>query len=51
MITYPLKDLELGGNEYDLYGVINHYGNINSGHYTCIIKKRDKEKNKDRWIM
>ena len=51
MITYPLKDLELGGNKYDLYGVINHYGNINSGHYTCIIKKRDKEKNKDRWIM
>ena len=42
MITYPLADLELKGEKYDLYGVINHYGGINSGHYTCIIKKKDK---------
>ena len=45
MITYPLYDLELRGKKYDLYGVINHYGSINSGHYTCIIKK------KDQWVM
>ena len=41
LITYPF-DLELGGENYSLYGVINHYGSINSGHYTCIIKKVDK---------
>ena len=51
MIAYPLYNLELEGNKYDLYGVINHYGSINSGHYTCIIKKKDKKKNKDRWVM
>ena len=45
MITYPLYDLELGGKKYDLFGIINHYGGINSGHYTCIIKKEK------RWIM
>ena len=46
MITYPLYDLELGGKKYDLYGVINHYGSINSGHYTAIIKNKAKE-----WIL
>ena len=45
MITYPLYDLELGGKKYDLYGVVNHYGSLSSGHYTAIIKK-----NKD-WIL
>ena len=43
MITYPLYDLELvdGNNKkiYDLYGVVNHYGNLRSGHYTAIVKK------------
>ena len=46
MITYPLYDLELEGKKYDLYGVINHYGSINSGHYTAIIKNKEK-----KWIM
>ena len=45
MITYPLYDLELGGKKYDLYGVVNHYGSLSSGHYTAIIKK-----NKD-WVL
>jgi hypothetical protein len=43
MITYPLYDLEIGNEKmkkmYDLYGIVNHYGSINSGHYTAIIKK------------
>ena len=50
MITYPLYDLEIGNDKikkkYDLYGVINHYGSIRGGHYTCIIKNKDKE-----WIL
>ncbi len=43
MITYPLYDLEIGNDKvkkkYDLYGIVNHYGSINSGHYTAFIKK------------
>jgi hypothetical protein len=46
MITYPLYDLDLEGKKYDLYGVINHYGSINSGHYTAIVKNKQKE-----WIL
>ena len=42
MILYPLYDLELGGKKYDLYGIINHYGVIDSGYCTCIIKKGKK---------
>ena len=47
MITYPLYNLEVGNDKvkkkYDLYGVVNHYGSINSGHYTAFIKNRNKE--------
>ena len=46
MITYPLYDLKLGDKSYDLYGVVNHYGSISSGHYTAIIKKDNKN-----WYM
>ena len=50
MITYPLYDLEMGNEtikkKYDLYGIINHYGSISGGHYTAIIKNKNKE-----WIM
>ena len=45
MITYPIE-LELENKKYELYGVINHYGEVNGGHYTAIIKNRAKE-----WIM
>ena len=45
MIGYTI-DLELENKKYELYGVINHYGSINSGHYTAIIKNREK-----KWIM
>ena len=43
MITYPLRDLEVGNKQYDLFGVINHYGSINSGHYTAIIKNKENK--------
>ena len=46
MITYPVYDLKLGDKCYDLYGVVNHYGSISSGHYTAIIKKDGKD-----WYM
>ena len=50
MITYPLYNLEIPNDKsktkYDLYGVINHYGSLNSGHYTCIIKNRQNE-----WVL
>ena len=39
-----LSDEELKGKKYNLYGVINHYGSINSGHYTSIIKYWSEQK-------
>ncbi len=27
--------LEIGSNKYGLFGIVNHMGEINSGHYTC----------------
>jgi len=42
LITYEIFDFELKDKKYDLFGVINHYGGINSGHYTCTIKQNDK---------
>lgn len=49
-VDYPLYDLDLSpflgsssnssssSSIYDLYGLINHYGSINGGHYTSLIK-------------
>ena len=45
MITYSLYNFELLNRKYDLYGVINHNGTFNSGHYNAIVKV------KDEWIM
>ena len=45
LITYPLYNFELKNKKYDLYGVVYHFGSINSGHYTCAIKY------KNRWVM
>ena len=45
LITYPIKDFELKNQKYDLFGVIYHYGSINSGHYICSIKHENK------WII
>ena len=46
MITYPLRDLEIGNDKvkktYDLYGVVNHFGSLEFGHYIAYIKKNDK---------
>ena len=49
-IKYPINNLDLSyyseNNEenkqkYDLYGVIEHYGEISEGHYTAICKVND----------
>ena len=45
LITYPLYNFKLKEKNYNLFGVIYHYGSINSGHYTCAIRKEK------RWIM
>ena len=54
-VSYPINDLDLGeyivGHEknnintkYDLYGVVQHFGSLNGGHYTAICK------NDNNWI-
>jgi ubiquitin C-terminal hydrolase len=42
MVNYPITDLDLSSllfektkQHYNLCGVINHFGNINDGHYTA----------------
>ena len=41
-IKYPLENLEINGEKFDLNGVINHYGSLNAGHYTSICKINNK---------
>lgn len=54
-IKYPsilnMKSYIVGGDEntslnYELYGIINHVGGLNSGHYYSFIKKYNEENNK-----
>ena len=49
-IDFPIYDLDLSkfssgynksGCIYDLYGICNHMGTLNGGHYTCYVKKND----------
>ena len=41
-VKYPLKNLEINNELFDLYGVIHHIGSLNSGHYTCMLKINNK---------
>ena len=45
LITYPINNFELENKKYDLFGVIYHYGSINSGHYVCVVKYNNK------WVL
>ena len=45
LITYPINNFELKSKKYDLFGVIYHYGSIDSGHYVCVIKYNKK------WVL
>ena len=50
MVTYPLYDLDLSScvpfkdestcYQYDLYGVVNHFGTMGGGHYTATVKNQ-----------
>jgi ubiquitin carboxyl-terminal hydrolase 8 len=49
-VKFPLNDLDLSSytigynkkdNNYELFGVCNHYGGILGGHYTADVKNRD----------
>jgi hypothetical protein len=42
LIDFPLHDLLVKGNKYDLYGIINHFGDLQSGHYTSIVRTNNK---------
>ena len=37
-IKYPIENLQLKNEKFDLYGIIFHFGNLNSGHYTASCK-------------
>ena len=37
-MKYPLENLEINNEKFDLYAVINHFGSLNSGHYTSFVK-------------
>jgi hypothetical protein len=52
-VTYPINDFDLSeyivgpekdNAKYDLYGVIQHFGSLNGGHYTAICK------NDNNWV-
>ena len=45
LITYPLDNFQLKDKKYNLFGVVYHYGSINSGHYICSIRLNKK------WIV
>lgn len=45
--TYTHRDSKEQRGKYKLYGIINHYGNLESGHYTSIIYNEGK----DKWIQ
>lgn len=36
-VSIPIKNFNLLDSEYNLYGTINHFGNLNGGHYTANI--------------
>jgi ubiquitin C-terminal hydrolase len=47
LITFPQEGFRLNqyecSPEYDLYGVWNHYGNTDGGHYTAMVKNSKEE--------
>lgn len=59
LIEYPINDLILNNYivddgekqnfKYELFAVNQHYGTMQGGHYTCVVK--NKLGNKDAWFM
>ena len=46
LITYPIDDFKLKDKTYNLFGVVYHYGGINSGHYVCAVRNKE-----NKWIL
>ena len=54
LVDFPIYDLDMSkykkfescldkkNDKYDLYAVVNHFGTMNMGHYTCHIKSDEK---------
>ena len=41
-ITFPISDFAVNNEVFDLYGIVNHMGSLNSGHYTAYVKSDGK---------
>ena len=41
-ITFPINDFAVNNEVFDLYGIVNHMGSLNSGHYTAYVKSDGK---------
>lgn len=46
-VIFPIEGMTLKDKTYDLFGIINHYGNISEGHYTVNIRP---QMDKNKWI-
>ena len=46
LITFPIDNYDIKGKKYNLFGVVYHYGGINSGHYVCAVRNKE-----NKWIL
>ena len=44
LANYTRDNSETSNSKYDLYAVINHYGDTGGGHYTAFVKEKDSGK-------
>lgn len=51
MEKYLVKGSPKQCTEFELYGIVVHYGSLTSGHYRAFIKSKAKEEAKEaRWM-
>ena len=46
-VGYDIQKIQIGELWYEPFVIINHMGNISTGHYTCYLLSKDKSK----WIL
>ncbi len=46
-VKFPESELVIKSSTYDLYGVVNHFGSLSSGHYTALCR----EESTSRWFI
>ena len=46
-VKFPESELVIKSSVYDLYGVVNHFGSLSSGHYTALCR----EEATSRWFI